>query len=139
MNRQPNVVVGALLIGLAIVWWLNLWGLILPVALIAGGVLGYQQRRRIGDAVGAVQAGLWLAGLGLLFLLHFVFPGVLLLAGASILLRGRELQADDQVQAFLANLGSRGRTPQTTLPRQSVPVSVEHSTDAATTNETTRL
>ena len=97
MDRKQSVALGGALIGLGIVWWLNLWWLIVPLAMIGGGVLGYQQRRRVGDAIGAVQAGLWLSGIGVLFLLHFLFPGILLLAGASILLRGRELQADDRV------------------------------------------
>ena len=135
MNRQQNVVVGVFLVGLGLVWWLNLGWLIWPGALIGLGAVAYTQRRQMGDTIAAVQAGLWLVGLGVLFLLHFVFPGVLFLAGASILARGREQQIDDQVQAFLGNVRSGNIRPN--FPSQRVPVTTETETQA--TNETTRL
>lgn len=142
MNRQQNsVVVGAVLIGLGIVWWLNLWWLIWPGVLFVAGAMAYTQRRRLGRTVEAVQAGLWLFGLGLLFLLHFVFPGILLLAGASILLRGREYQADDQVQALLSGLRSSRGASRNPLPGQQVPYTTPETnvTDTPRVGKTTRL
>ena len=58
-NKQPSMALGAFLIALGIVWWLHLWALLLPAALLIGGVVAYQQRRRIGRTVEAVQVGLW--------------------------------------------------------------------------------
>ena len=48
MNKQPSMAAGVFLIGLGVVWWLNLWALLLPAALLVGGVVAYQQRRRMG-------------------------------------------------------------------------------------------
>ena len=133
MNRQQNVVVGVFLVALGLVWWLHLGWLIWPAVLVGLGAVAYTQRRQAGDTISAVQTGLWLVGLGVLFLLHFVFPGVLFLAGASILARGREQQIDDQVQAFLGNMRSGNIRP--SFPSQRVPV----TTDAEKTGETNRL
>jgi TM2 domain-containing membrane protein YozV len=145
MNRQQNVVVGAFLIGLGIVWWFNLWWLIWPGLLAAAGVVAYTQRRRAGRKAEAVQVGLWLVGLALLFILHFTWPGILFLAGSSILIRGREEQVDDQVQQFIGNLGQR-RASQRPLTTQQVPVTTQvpvvntaSEGDPSTTGETTRL
>lgn len=144
MNRQQSVVAGGLLIGLGIVWWLNLWWLIWPGALLAAGVMAYTQRRRLGRTVEAVQAGLWLIGLGVLFLLGFVFPGVLLLAGASILLRGREQQVDDQVQAWFGGLrtgrsGSQNRLPSQHTPVTTAPTLEPQAVEVPSVGKTTRL
>jgi hypothetical protein len=113
-NRQPSAALGAFLIGLGLVWWLNLWSLLLPAALLVGGVVAYQQRRRMGRTVEAVQVGLWGVGLALLFMLGFVWPGVLFLAGASMLMRGRENNVDASVQNAL--LQARRRRPAATQP-----------------------
>ena len=59
---------GGFLIALGLVWWLNLWWVLLPGLLIAGGVIAYRQRRSLGRPIEAVQAGLWCVGLALLFL-----------------------------------------------------------------------
>ncbi|MBC8161982.1 MAG: hypothetical protein H7Z42_12265 [Roseiflexaceae bacterium] len=136
MNKQQNVLLGAALVALGLIWWLNLSWLVWPAALIGLGAVAYQQRRQLGDTVAAVQAGLWLVGLGLLFLLNFVFPGVLFLAGASILARGREQRIDDRVQRMLGNLRNGNLRPN--LPSQHVPVTSEPTHDRAA-SETTRL
>src|ERR1700712_4128083 len=117
-NKQPSVAVGAFLIALGVVWWLHLWALLLPGALLVGGVMAYQQRRRMGRTVEAVQVGLWGVGLALLFMLHFIWPGVLFLAGASVLLRGRETNIDAYVQNVITQTRQR-RSPATrTTPPQ---------------------
>ena len=150
-NKQPSVALGAFLIGLGLIWWLNLWSLLLPAALLIGGVLAYQQRRRMGRTVEGVQVGLWGVGLALLFMLHFIWPGVLFLAGASVLMRGRETNVDTYVQNALAQARRRPTTvrptatqhvpiatsqPASLSPTQSQPAVSER---ASNTSETTRL
>lgn len=144
MNRQQNVVVGAFLIGLALVWWLHLGWLVWPGVLAAAGVVAYNQRRKAGRVTEAVQAGLWLLGLSLVFLLHVVFPGIVLLIGASILIRGREQQVDDQIQQLVQN-ATKPRSTGHSLPTQHVPVTAPTTKatgseqEYSTTGETTRL
>ena len=152
INKQPSVALGAFLIALGIVWWLNLWSLLLPAALLVGGAVAYQQRRRMGRTVEAVQVGLWGVGLALLFMLHFVWPGVLFLAGASVLLRGRETNADTYVQNVLAQARRRRPTATRPTPTQHVEITTTSPTplpqpqprpaanqSSSNTGETTRL
>ena len=150
-NRQPSVALGAFLIGLGLVWWLNLWSLLLPAALLIGGVVAYQQRRRMGRTIEAVQVGLWGVGLALLFMLGFVWPGVLFLAGASMLMRGRENNVDTYVQNALAQARRRPvatrptptqqveitTTPPAPLPQPQPRPAVNQN--SSNTGETTRL
>jgi hypothetical protein len=119
-NKQPSAALGAFLIGLGVVWWLNLWSLLLPAALLIGGAVAYQQRRRMGRTVEGVQVGLWGIGLALLFMLHFIWPGVLFLAGASVLVRGRETNVDAYVQNALSQ--ARRRPAAIRTPTQHVPI-----------------
>lgn len=144
-NRQQSVLIGGFLIALGLVWWLNLWGLLLPAVLVAAGVIGYRQRRAIGRPIEAVQAGLWCFGLGLLFLTHILWPGVLLLAGVSILIRGREIQIDDRVRAMVA---ARRPRPAASVTSQQVPITTvqmpaaptpQFGVPSSSTGETTRL
>ncbi len=141
-NRQQSVSIGAILIGVGVLWWLNLWWLLVPGILAVGGAIGYVQRRTYGRPVEAVQIGLWGMGLGLLFLLGFVWPGILLLAGLSILLRGRENEADAAIQGALARIANRSRPAP--VPTQRVPLVTQQSLqvqqeEKATTGETRRL
>src|SRR5689334_14063269 len=101
-NKRQSAAIGIFLVGLGLVMWLNLWGLLWPGALAAGGVVAYRERRRIGRTAEAVQVALWCIGLALLLLLHFIWPGVLFLAGASLLIRGREVQVDESIQRMVA-------------------------------------
>lgn len=142
-DNRRSAAIGIGLIVLGVIWWLNLWWLLLPGALIAGGVAAYIQRRAT-RASEAVQIGLWGVGLGLLLLIDFLFPGVLFLAGISILVRGREMEIDTQVQRFVGGLRrprSTPRSPETT----SVPITVHPGNaphpamDRPATGETTRL
>ena len=149
LNKQPTVAMGVFLIGLGLVWWLNLWSLLLPAALIVGGVVAYQQRRRLGRTIEAVQVGLWGVGLALLFLVGFVWPGILFLAGASVLIRGREDRVDLYVQQAAARL-RRPRMAAHAVPAQRVEITTSQPAPIApaqpaaretrpTTGETTRL
>jgi hypothetical protein len=145
LDTRRSAILGIGLIVLGLVWWLSLWWLLLPGALMAGGAATYIQRRRIGRTAEAVQIGLWGIGLGLLFLIGFIFPGILFLAGASVLARGREIDIDDRIQRLAAGLRrsqSKARSSETT----HVPVTVHpgvHSSlpagDVLSTGETTRL
>ena len=141
-NKQQTVMIGAFLIAIGLVMWLNLWWLIAPGALVAGGVLAYRQRRRLGRPVEAVQAVLWCFGLALIFLTHF-WLGVLFLAGASLLLRGRELQADAMIQQALTQAHTR-RAASRSITTQQVPISAPPATptnevETPSTGNTTRL
>ena len=149
LNKQQPVAVGVFLIGLGLVWWLNLWWLLLPGALLAGAVVGYRQRRAVGRLAEAVQVGVWGVGLALLFLLHFVWPGILFLAGASFLARGREGQIEAAVQQMSTRFNRR--TASRPVPVQQVQIGTSYPTPIApvqppatyerpaTTGDTTRL
>jgi len=114
--------------------------------LIAGGVAAYIQRRALRTSE-AVQVGLWGVGLGLLLLVDFLFPGILFLAGVSLLIRGREVGIDAQIQHGISGL----RRPRQNIPpaaSTSVPITIHPgaasqapvtSPDHAATGETTRL
>jgi hypothetical protein len=137
-NRQ-TVVMGVFLIALGVVWWLNLWSLLLPAAMIVAGVAGYLQRRSAGRKDEAIQAALWGIGMGLLFLTSFVWPGVLFIAGASILLRGREAQVEASVRHAITrvrpNRASRSaeRVPVETTPVTIIPINQSGSSIGDTT------
>ena len=123
-NKRQSAAIGVFLIGLGLMMWLNLWWLLWPGALAAGGVVAYRERRRIGRTAEAVQVALWCIGLALLLLLHFIWPGVLFLAGASVLLRGREVQVDESIQRMVAQSRSR-RATQRPITTQQVPITTQ--------------
>lgn len=143
-RSSQNIMIGILLVVFGLVAWLNLWWALLPAALIIGSVYGYAQRRNQGKTAEAVQLGLWGIGLGVLFLLNFFWPGVLLLLGASMLVRGRE----HTIAEFMPLLAGRVLRMRPHLPRrakksQDVPISVEtpvqYEVYKPSVNETTRL
>jgi hypothetical protein len=141
-NKQQTAAIGAFLIALGLVMWLNLWWLIAPGALVAGGILAYRQRQRLGRPAEAVQALLWCFGLALVFLTGF-WLGILFLAGASLLLRGRELQADAMIQQALTQARTR-RSASRSITTQHVPISAPPAAapndyEAPSTGNTTRL
>lgn len=141
MNGQKNqtVVLGATLIGLGVVWWLNLWWLVAPAALVGAGIVGYNYRRQLGRPVEAVQAGLWCIGLALILVLNF-WAGLLLLAGASILIRGREETIDARVQQTIGQARSRRlRRPATSLQPPVVIEQQPATPPNSVGNETHRL
>lgn len=143
IDRNQPVTIGVILIALGVVALFGLWELLLPGVLAVVGAMVYTQRRRANRTIEAVQAGIWLFGLALLFLLDFFWPGILFLAGMSILARGREFQVDDRIQALLGRVRSRRARP--SVPAQSTPatppqvVAPREQESAVTTGETTRL
>jgi TM2 domain-containing membrane protein YozV len=133
-NRQATIA-GVFLIAVGLLWWLNLWWLLLPAALMVAGVAGYLQRHAVGRDNEALQAGLWGIGLGLLFLVGFVWPGILFLAGASVLLRGREDQARAALEQVVVQVRGRVRpqrraeqVPVESVPTFAVPVQTSEAT-----------
>jgi hypothetical protein len=143
-NNRQNATIGAFLIVLGLVWWLNLWWLIGPGALAAAGVVVYRRRRDMGRPVEAVQAALWCFGLALILLTGF-WLGVVFLAGLSLILRGRELQADAAIQQAIGQARAR-RAPARHIPSQHVPITTQAPTplsptgnEAPSTGATTRL
>jgi len=152
LNKQSTYTAGVILVGLGVVALFDLWGLIFPAALLAGGVVAYQQRRRMGRLNEAVQVGMWGVGLALLFVLGFFWPGILFLAGASVLSRGREDQIDAYVQRAIAQFGQRRPAAARPTVSQHVPIATSYpqpvpqapqpraeAERSATTGETTRL
>jgi hypothetical protein len=130
MDQKHVRYLGISLIVLGVLALLNWWGLI-PVLLLGSvGAHLYTQRRLEGRVPMAVQSGLWLIGMAVLFMLDFIFPGILLLAGASLLLRGHEHEADRRVVNFMGQLGvqlspapARGMTAASAAPAiQQAPV-----------------
>jgi hypothetical protein len=143
-NNRQTAMVGVGLIVLGVVWWLNLWWLVGPGALAAAGVLAYRRRRSLGRPVEAVQAALWCFGLSLILLTGFWF-GVIFLAGLSLLLRGRELQADAAIQQVVSQARTR-RSASRTIASQRVPITTQapapltpDSSDVSAIGATTRL
>ncbi|NJL04595.1 MAG: hypothetical protein HC911_06735 [Chloroflexaceae bacterium] len=105
MDRKTTVIIGTSLIVLGMVMAFGLWGLLPVLGLSAAGAYLYTERRRVGRIGAAVQSGLWLIGLAVLFLIEFVMPGIIILAGLSLLARGREAELDAQLVRLLAKLG----------------------------------
>jgi hypothetical protein len=139
MDQRTLRYFGIGLIALGVFAALRLWFL-LPLLVLGGvGAFLYVERRREGRIAVAVQSGLWLVGMGLLLLINFVFPGVLLLAGASLLLRGHEAQADQRVSELLSRMGVQ--LPAAKRPAGAQNVAIDHSSAQAepNTGETTRL
>jgi hypothetical protein len=147
LSQQQARYAGIALIALGVVAVLDLWWAIPLVLLAGGGIAIYQRQRSIGRVGEATQALLWGLGLAALFLVDFVFPGVLLLGGASLLMRGREPQLDARVQSLLARFANRRAPAMAAAP--SVPqapvapapqrVTIVETTDQAVTSETVRL
>lgn len=139
-----NMIIGILLLTMGLVAWLNLWWALLPAALIIGSVYGYRQRRSQGKTTEAVQLGVWGIGLGLLFLFDFFWPGVLLLLGVSMLLRGRENTIAEYMPLLAGRvLSIRPRMPRRASKPQDVPINIEtpiqYEAYKPSINETTRL
>lgn len=155
LNKQQSALLGMFFIVLGLVWWLELWWLLIPGLLIGGGIHVYRKRRQLGRTIEAVQSGVWLVGLGALWLIDSIWPGILFLAGASLLLRGREDQFNTWLQRW-AGYGRqagvqvyqrRGRGQ--AISTQQVPITTQNIAATAsspaslpqspTTGETTRL
>ena len=86
------IVVGVL-VALRMLW------LVPPMLLIGGGVVYYRYQKILGRTDRAVYGALWGVGLGLAMLLGVLFPALFVLAGATMLLRGREARVDGLLRA----------------------------------------
>jgi hypothetical protein len=107
-NQRQVRYVGIGLIVCGVLAALQLGRLLPIVGLWTLGISLYSFRRQEGRIAAAINSGMWLIGLGFLLLWHTVFfPGVLLLAGLSLLLRGNEWAVDKQIQALLAQVYNR--------------------------------
>ncbi len=146
LNRSHYV--GAALLALGIVVIFDLWWAV-PALILAGvGAYIYATRRKAGDRVAAVQGLLWLLGLALLFVFDFVFPGILFVAGGSLLARGREVRIDTAIVDTLARVGVRLDSRPTPPARTAAPV-LPHAVETpqpqhddareAVTGKTTRM
>lgn len=146
IDYRQSRYLGIALIAIGVFAVLRLWWILPTAILTAAGMYLYMQRRQVGRTNEAVQGGLWLVGLGVLFLINFLFPGVLLLAGASLLLRGREHEVDMRVQHVLARF-KNNRNGASVPSTHNVPVHAAQpdpqpqaqQEDTATTGKTIRL
>ncbi|WP_031459410.1 hypothetical protein [Chloroflexus sp. MS-G] len=128
MNNQTRLI-GLILITIGVVAIFRLWWLV-PVALLAGGgIVIYRRQRNLGRIDEAVQALLWGVGLALLSLFKLLWPGILILGGVSLLLRGREAEVEQRMWALLGQLLSWNRQP-TTQPTSSKVQIVEKHDEA---------
>ncbi len=122
LNQSQARMAGMILLALGVAAIFNLWWTIPAVLLAIGGVVIYRRQKSIGRTNEAVQGALWGLGLALLLLVDFIFPGVLLLGGASLLLRGHEAEAEARVLALVGRF-SRRRAP-VAMPVPQATVSV---------------
>lgn len=121
LNQTQARYAGVALIVLGVVAIFNLWWLI-PSALLAGGGLAvYRRQKALGRDGEAVQAALWGLGLALLLLVDFLLPGVLLLGGASLLMRGREAQVEARALALVGRFGRRRAPAAPMTPAMQAP------------------
>jgi len=125
MNNQTRLI-GLILITIGVVAIFRLWWLV-PVALLAGGgIVIYRRQRNLGRIDEAVQALLWGVGLALLSLFKLLWPGILILGGASLLLRGREAEVEQRMWALLGQLLSWYRQPTTPPTSSKVQIVEKH-------------
>lgn len=166
LTQQQSLYLGIALIIIGVFALIGFWWIIPALVLAGAGVYVYNKNRQDGNVVKAVQGGLWLVGMALLLLLRSVFffipfpflAGVLILAGGSLLVRGRESEADKRVQEFLGQMNKwtgvsfeeffnrlstwlrKTITPSTpATPTQAEQISVAEQNDSPNTGETTRL
>ncbi|HMQ30180.1 MAG TPA: hypothetical protein PKD53_05600 [Chloroflexaceae bacterium] len=143
LNQTQARNAGIVLIAIGVVAIFNLWWLIPSALLAAGGVAIYRRQKALGRDGEAVQAALWGLGLALLMLVDFLIPGVLLLGGASLLMRGREAEVEQRALRVVGRIGRR-RAPAAMPAPQAQPaapqrVAVVEPRDQATGSETVRL
>ncbi len=135
IRREDATLIGGALVGLGLVWALDLWWLVLPGMLLGLAVWSYRHSHKLGRVEEALQAALWFGGFGLLALTGFVWPGVLILAGMALLLRGREHEVDARLQQIIGDLRGLLRRPAPGTPSasHSVPIDVDDDQDTTTT------
>lgn len=126
LQNDQTRLIGILLIALGVVTIFKLWWLV-PIALLAGGGIAiYRRQRNLGRTDEAVQALLWGVGFALLLLFKLLWPGILLLGGVSLLLRGREAEVEQRMWALLGQLLSWNRRPTTPPTSNKVQIVEKH-------------
>ncbi|GIV92494.1 MAG: hypothetical protein KatS3mg056_1203 [Chloroflexus sp.] len=126
LQNDQTRLIGILLIALGVVTIFKLWWLV-PIALLAGGGIAiYRRQRNLGRTDEAVQALLWGVGLALLSLFKLLWPGILLLGGVSLLLRGREAEVEQRMWALLGQILSWNRRPTTPPTSNKVQIVEKH-------------
>ncbi len=128
MNNQTRLI-GLILIAIGVVAIFRLWWLVPVVLLAGGGIVIYRRQRNLGRIDEAVQALLWGVGLALLSLFKLLWPGILILGGVSLLLRGREAEVEQRMWALLGQLLSWNHRP--TTPPASNKVQIVDKNDEA--------
>ncbi len=128
MNNQTRLI-GLILITIGVVAIFRLWWLVPVVLLAGGGIVIYRRQRNLGRIDEAVQALLWGVGLALLSLFKLLWPGILILGGVSLLLRGREAEVEQRMWALLGQLLSWNHRP--TTPSASNKVQIVDKNDEA--------
>ncbi len=128
MNNQTRLI-GLILITIGVVAIFRLWWLVPVVLLAGGGIVIYRRQRNLGRIDEAVQALLWGVGLALLSLFKLLWPGILILGGVSLLLRGREAEVEQRMWALLGQLLSWNHRP--TTPPASNKVQIVDKNDEA--------
>jgi hypothetical protein len=147
-NSRRTLYGGIALIVLGIFALTGLWWMLPVLALAGGGAFMYVTRRRMGQLYEALVGGMWGIGLALTWLTGAWVAGLLLLGGATLLLRGREQRVDAVVGRLLgqaqAMVPARRSTTSAPIVRsqpantQSQGVTIV-TDEHATTGETTRL
>ena len=150
-NQQRTLYGGLALIALGLFAAFRLWWLLPIVVAAAVGATVYTQQRRAGRLPEAVQGGVWGVGLAIVLLLGLWWSGLVLLAGVSLLARGREQQVDAFVQRLVGrahgyvqtrrnssiSVPAVTRTPNVpSTPMNNITIVND---DAPSTGETTRL
>ncbi len=142
LNQNQTRTAGIALIALGIVAIFNLWWLIPSALLAVGGLAIYRRQKALGRDGEAVQAALWGVGLALLMLADFLIPGVLLLGGVSLLMRGKEAEVEQRALRVAGRIGRRRAPAAMPAPQAAAPQRasiVEPRDQAAAGTETVRL
>lgn len=129
-NRSADSLgAGILLIGMGLLFMIRGGGLFFPWVLAVIGLAGIPAALRAGRTWAAWHRVFWLIGLAILFATHLFWPGILVLVGASMLLRARGTSAPKPTEADVA------REPVTTETLPVLPFAAE-SVDPETAIET---
>ncbi|NTU83379.1 MAG: hypothetical protein HGA45_29090 [Chloroflexales bacterium] len=144
LNKKQARYAGIALIAFGLVTIFHLWWAIPSALLAAGGVVIYQRQKAIGRTGEAVQAALWGLGLAVLMLVDFIFPGALLLGGASLLMRGREAEVEARAMALVGRFSRRRASAAPVMSAPQAPaapqrVTIVETRETASGTETVRL
>lgn len=138
MRNAPWRLVGIMLLISAVLLLFGAAGLLVPFWLIGLGLFMWRRQRRLGRVVQGVHIGVWGIGLALSLLLHLDWIiALLLLAGSSFLLRGREHTFDGMAQTLWLKIANPVRRVSRNAVTPSQVISIEPNAPA--TGETRKL